>query len=532
MSDKDEKKGGRIAPGNLDILSIAPDAVQSADDARRVFGLPVTLASVVSETEDRSAMPEGMAADSLDPLFSTMYQSLTGHATAMGQFPMTSFVGYGVLQQIAQNGMIRTCIQTVADDCTREWIELTGGDDTDPAVLDSLTDHVKEFKLQKLWADAIATMGYMGGAMIYIDTGTEDPTIPLRISEDSAELQPGRPLRFVLIDPVNVSPLSYNATDPLKADYMQDPAYWMILTRRVHKSRLIILRDNLPPTLLRPAYNFMGIPQAQILWDYVIHWNKARVSAAEVLDKLNLLVFQTRTEDLLGSDGGVGQLDAKINALTRYRNNSSVLVCDRDAEDVKNVTLTISGITDVVRQALEFIAAINRTPAVKLLGISPSGFNATGESDIRNYYDHIKSKQELLRDGIQKAINCIQLHTTGALDESVGFEFNRLGADDAAGDAQVGATKVQTLSTLLQGNVISAEEARQAVKDDPRLGLGFLSDEMPAPDEGADVQGGDELDQMIAQLAGTAPDPEIASAASASAPAETSDPDNMEIASA
>lgn len=114
----------------------------------------------------------------------------------------------------------------------------------------------------------------------------------------------------------------------------------------------------------------------------------------------------------------------------------------------------------------------------------------------------------------------------------MGFEFNRLGADDAAGDAQVGATKVQTLSTLLQGNVISAEEARQAVKDDPRLGLGFLSDEMPAPDEGADVQGGDELDQMIAQLAGTAPDPEIAAAASVSAAPETSDPDNMEIASA
>ena len=62
MSDKDEKKGGRIAPGNLDILSIAPDAVQSTDDARRVFGLPVTLASVVNETEERSAMPEGMAA--------------------------------------------------------------------------------------------------------------------------------------------------------------------------------------------------------------------------------------------------------------------------------------------------------------------------------------------------------------------------------------------------------------------------------------------------------------------------------------
>jgi hypothetical protein len=150
-------------------------------------------------------------------------------------------------------------------------------------------------------------------------------------------------------------------------------------------------------------------------------------------------------------------------------------------------------VTDVVRQSLEFIAAINRTPAVKLLGISPSGFNATGESDIRNYYDHIKSKQELLRDGIQKAIDCIQLNVTGHVDSSITFDFCRLGADDAASDSMIATSKTQTLTTLMQSNVISAEEARQAVKDDPRMGLEFLSDELPEPDEGADVQGG-ELD--------------------------------------
>ncbi len=31
------------------------------------------------------------------------------------------------LQQIAQQGMIRACIQTVADDMTRKWIKIKGG---------------------------------------------------------------------------------------------------------------------------------------------------------------------------------------------------------------------------------------------------------------------------------------------------------------------------------------------------------------------------------------------------------------------
>lgn len=503
-----------ISPGAMADLQVPPPdslgSVKTLGDAQRVFGLPVTLA----DPEGAGMSPEEI--DQRDMAFdhglAAMADSLVGHAEDLGQFPMTSFVGYGVLQQIAQNGMIRTCIQTVADDCTREWIELTGGDETPQEDLDRLAESMERHKLRKLWADAIATMGYMGGALIYIDTGTDDPSLPLRLSETSDELQPGGKLRFVLVDPVNVTPGMYNATDPLRPDYMTDPEYWIVLTKRVHKTRLIILRDNLPPTLLRPAYNFMGIPQAQILWDYVLHWNRARVSAADILEKLNLMVFQTNTEDLLSQMNGVSQLDAKMLALTRYRSNNAVLVCDRNMEDVKNVTLTISGVTEVVRQALEFIAAINRTPAVKLLGISPSGFNATGESDIRNYYDHIASKQELLRDGIRRAITCLQLHLTGKIDPSISFDFNRLGTDDAAADAQVGATVAQTLSGLLQGNVISAEEARQRVKQDPRMGLDFISDEAPEPNEGADVQGGDELDQLVASFMADHPGPGVAAA--------------------
>ena len=70
----------------------------------------------------------------------------------------------------------------------------------------------------------------------------------------------------------------------------------------------------------------------------------------------------------------------------------------------------------------------------------------------------------------------------------------------------------QTLSGLLQGNVISAEEARQRVKQDPRMGLGFIDDAAPEPNEGADVQGGDELDQLVASFMADHPGPGAAAA--------------------
>lgn len=464
--------------------------INSIEDVKRLFSIPQTMGYAGMhelDSDDPEINPQLAADSAMSVGYDQIYQSLVQHGMDMGQYPMTSFVGYGVLQQIAQNGMIRTCIQTVADDVTREWITITGGDKTDPNLIDDLSQQFDKLKMRTVFNKAVAMMGYMGGAFIYIDTGTDDPSVPLVLSDKSDEIKQGTKLKFVVVDPVNCSPGRYNANNPLKDDYLTDPQFWYILGREVHSSRLIVLRDNLPPTLLRPAYNFLGIPQAQILWDYVMHWNRARVSVAGILEKLNLLVFQTNTEYLLSSSNGVGQLDAKMLALSRYRDNDSVVVCDKNSEDIKNITLTISGVTDVVRQALEFIAAINRTPAVKLLGISPSGFNATGESDIRNYYDHIMSKQELLHDGILRALKAVELSVLGKIDHSINFEFNPLGTEDEEGDIQAASARVNMLNSLLQTNVLSAEEVRQAVKADQKANLGFISDDVPQPNEGADI---------------------------------------------
>lgn len=415
--------------------------------------------------------------------------SLTQHAIEMGQFPVTAFVGYGALQQIAQNGMIRNCIKTVADDITREWIKITGGNDTPPEKIDKLQDAQEtQYRLQSLFNDAICKVGFMGGAFIFIRTEPKDDpnvdlTLPLMINNKSGELGESSKVSFIVVDPINVSPGPYNSYEPLRSDFMK-PSSWMVLGHQVHASRLITLYANEPPTLLKPAYNFLGIPQAQILWDYVNHWNECRVSAQELIKKLSLLIYYTDMQSRMGSYGGVQELDAIMEVLQHYRNNDSVFVADKAADQVDNVQTTVSGVQDIVRQAQEMIAAINRTPAVKLFGISPSGFNATGESDIRNYNDHVRSQQELYRPAIQKCLEVIQMQLFDEVDPSISFEFNELNLDNESAQAMNFNARVTALSTLKDRNVISAEELRQAVRMDENSRLGFLSEELPEPEEG------------------------------------------------
>lgn len=182
---------------------------------------------------------------------------------------------------------------------------------------------------------------------------------------------------------------------------------------------------------------------------------------------------------LMSDPNGIATLDQKMAVLQRYRDNDSVFAVDKDEEDVANIQTSLAGCTDVVRQSLEMIAAINRTPAVKLLGISPSGFNATGQSDITNYYDYIKSKQELRRDAILKCLKAIQIVEFGELDDSISVKFNELGVDREAQNAMSAQSIAGTLTQLASIQAISAEEVREAVKKSPIMGLDWLSDDAP-----------------------------------------------------
>ena len=453
------------------------NAFKNLRSVKKEFALPITM-SGISKDEYKEM---NMAFDSAGG-FNTIYESLTQHAYDLGQYPITSFVGYGVLQQIAQQGLIRACIQTVSDDLSRKWIKIDGCDD--PHKLEIIENELKKLHIKDLFHKAVTTTGYMGGAFIFIDTGEDDLTLPLAINDLSAELKEGSKVKFVVVDPVNVSPIEYNCINPLRDDYMQ-PRMWQVLGKRVHASRLLPFVENQPPMLLKPNYNFLGIPQAQILWDYVMHFNQTRASTARLLDKISLLVVQTDMDAVLSDEHGIELFDAKMEFLERYRNNDSVFVCDKESEGVMNVQTTIAGCTDVVRQSLELIACINRTPAVKLLGISPSGFNATGESDLKNYYDYISSKQELYREQIQTIINVIQLCEFGTIDPAITFKFEPLNEENKASQAMTAQTKIGALTQLVDRQAMSAEELRTAVREDEDLGLSFLDEEMPEELENA-----------------------------------------------
>ena len=495
-------------PNGIPLPRIAPDVIATADararpltlgEVRDMYGPPRTLGATEAV---RLAMDSALSTDG------GVY-SLLQHSLQMGMGVFPQFMGYGALQNLAQNGLIRACVGTVADDMTREWIELRRegeGATDDSDLLPRLSAKMEELGTREVFHEAVELAGYEGGALVFLDTGVTGDTlaVPLNISSHSAELQPGNALRLTAVDPVNVFPGDYNSLNPLATDYFR-PQSWWVLGQRVHASRLLRIVGNEVPVLLRPAYNFLGMPQAQLLWDYVLHFQDCR-AAARLLTKFSLTVFKTQMfNGIQFGAAEAGQLDSRIRYLVQNMSNDGVLAVDKESEDVVKVETPLGGVTDIVRQWLEFLAAINRTPAVKLLGISPSGFNATGESDIRNYYDHIRSMQEkMLRGALKTLLDCLQLVMTGNIDPSISFNFRPLGEEDRSALAAMQKTRADTVAVYLDRGVISQEEARKALADDPDSGFSDIDvDELP-PLPDAELAGGvpGEGEEMAAVTSG------------------------------
>ena len=378
----------------------------------------------------------------------------------------TGFLGYALLSTLAQNGLIRAGVETVADEMTRNWVQFQGNNAENDARTKELLTCMERFGLQQLFNKASAQTGYFGGCLAYIDVeGCSDTASPLLL--DSATFKKGSLRGFRLIEPLNVSPGRYNATDPVSASYFH-PQTWWILGKEYHASRFLYFAANEVPLLLRPSYNFFGIPMAQLACDYVAHFTQTREAAARLLTKFSLTAFKTNLYPQLYQQAPRHSVDARMGWFLRHQSNDGCFVLDKDTEDIVKLDTSLAGVVNIPRQALELLAAVFRVPAVKLLGISPAGFNATGEGDLQNYYDHISSQQQkILKAPLQHALSVLMCHCWGQPDPAVKADFVRPGADDPMYLAEVHKKLAEADSLLLNKDVIQPHNVLARLAGNP-----------------------------------------------------------------
>jgi phage-related protein (TIGR01555 family) len=63
-------------------------------------------------------------------------------------------------------------------------------------------------------------------------------------------------------------------------------------------------------------------------------------------------------------------------------------------EEYKRESVSVAGLPELLERLMLRLAAAGGMPVSLLMGQAPSGLNATGDSDIRWFYDHVAAMQK------------------------------------------------------------------------------------------------------------------------------------------
>lgn len=420
------------------------------------YGLPETLGGMA---EDAKIASDSALRGPLSLLHHTM------KAMSIDLFPQ--FLGYGYLMGISQDTWIRAGVEMIADEMTKEGVTLKYGGERENLVPEMDEEMVK-YEVVDLLHDALTNCGYYGGCLLYIDTGEDGLDLLNPLVLDQQTFKQGSLKGFKIIEAYNISPGTYNSTNPLKKDFYK-PKTWWVLGQQIHESRFCYFTQNEISTLLAPAYNFFGIPLSQIVLDAVSHFKNCKEAQARLAGKFADIIFKTNLQEIL--EGGSGaELAKRIRFFVQNRSNDGCQVIDKETEDISVVTTPLGGITDIVRQSMELVAASFNEPVVKMWGISPSGFN-TGATDLQNHYDHVESLQKkMMGKQLEKILTVLQLNKYGYSDKALTFEFNSPSKDDEFRKTGLRKEKAMVDKMYLEAGAISPYEIRQRLIKDKESG--------------------------------------------------------------
>lgn len=462
------------APDTRPLLVKAADYRNSREDS---YMPPITLGRPKASSKEAKRV---MAMDA------SIKNVLSGIQDELSYMAMPKFLGYAMLSNISQEALIRAGVETIADEMTRKFVEFTYDDDDGneaekkEKLITDMESQAAKYKLKETFNDALIKDGNFGGCLIYIDVGDlddEEAAEPLVLKKET--FKKGSFRGFRVIEPINIYPGSYNTSDPTSEDYFK-PEYWYILGRRYHASRFIYIASNEAPLLLKPAYNFFGIPRAQLALDYVAQFVANRESAQELLNKFSLTCWKTNMgQELQGKS--LGDLTNRAKLFNKMKRNSGVMLLDKETEDMVQINTPLGGVREIVEMSLNLLTAVWRIPKIKYLGEGEGGLNASSVEQMRSFYDFILSqKEKVLTQPMETVLKIFQLNLGYDINDALGFRFPSLVEMDESERANLNKLQADRDNIYLAAGVISQEEVRQRLSMDKNSGYSMIDiDDVP-----------------------------------------------------
>lgn len=368
-----------------------------------------------------------------------------------------------------ESWIVRRIIDVIPADMLKNWITITSGLDPDVEKRFSLTlrrtqliDKLKRgMQWGRLYGGALGVMlvkhqGYDLSQALQLDWIMPGDFAGLLIFDRWNGVNPSSELIEDISDPDYGYPKYYTVTDPAGGGSV-----------KIHHSRVIRFTGNTLPFWEEIAEMQWGASVVESIFDELrkrdnVSWNIAQLT---FMANIRVLKMQDLGQLLASTDNeSQAELLRTLEAQNMLLNNMGMQVMDA-ADGLETHQYTFGGLADCYQQFIMDISGAAEIPVTRLFGRSPSGLNATGESDLQNYYDMIAEKQEsYLRPILNKVLPPFIISTLGSLPDDFDFEFDPVAEPSDKERADLAKCGTDNVVAAYNAGLISQRTALKELK--------------------------------------------------------------------
>ena len=372
-----------------------------------------------------------------------------------------------------ESWLAKRIIDMPCEDMTRGWYTLAGA--LPPQRAEDLRRLEARHEIRREITSAIRWARLYGGACaLMVITGQEDrldePLDPdtvmpgsfqgLLVRDRVSGVLPSSELEEDLNDPDFGYPLFYDLQLEASAS---GPAFL-----RVHHSRVLRFTGRDLPRGEEIGEMFWGASELEHLWEELQKRNATSANIAQLVFQANITTLRMGDFGEILAMGTDQQKSRVLDAIARENalRTSFGLQLLSAGDSLESHPFSFAGLSDVYEAFMLDMAGASGIPATRLFGRSPQGMNATGESDLKTYYELIADMQEKhLRPALEKLLPVMCLSLWGEAPDRLEFTFPPLMTPSPLEQAEILQKQIQALAQARDAGLLTQAEARLRLRD-------------------------------------------------------------------
>jgi len=387
------------------------------------------------------------------------------------EYPLTRMTDdYALLSSLYRsNWVVQNVVGIIPDDMTKEWFRPAGS--LSPGQAGQMNRVQAAVSLREKVNEGLRWGRLYGGAagiiLIRGQEGVLDRPLDLKA------VLPGTFAGLHILDRwCGIAPGAELVADLSDPDFGL-PEYYTVMggdslpAARVHHSRVLRFTGRELPCLERLADQYWGASEIESLYQEVVQYDNTTANMAALTFRANIDTMEVPNLDQLFSLTS-GETQRRfwntMQAQSVMRSNFGMQLVNQGSK-LTNTQYTFAGLADVHESMCLSLSGASRIPMTKLFGRSPAGMNATGENDLRNYYDYVDTLRESkLAPLLRKLLPVIAMSAIGTVPEDLDIAFPPLWTPTSKEVSEIAEKKTVAVVTAYQNGLLHVGTALRELK--------------------------------------------------------------------